>query len=246
LLFDGASGIGTALQSLAAGLRELSETEVEALAILLPAEAAGSLRRAARALREHPTEPLALVLQPILDELWETYLRQHADAQLRVLVGAAANEADAERLFQEGFRHFSGPLGPATDRASGAQLVQQAAELGHPKAEYLLSQLFAKGDGVTRDLAAARDWQLRAAKHGIIEAQMAVATAYHLGLDVPADPTEAFYWYSLAAAGGHKPAESLRNVAQRKLTPEQIAAVEQRLKKAGPARPAASRDATAK
>jgi len=230
LLFEGDSGLSTAVQALARGLRDLSADENAALAALLPAEVGAQLRRAWEAVRTRPAEPLAAVLQPMLDEVWEKHLRARVEAALRGLVGTAANAAEAERLFQEGARHFSGAAGLQTDHAAGARLVRQAAELGHPRAEFLFAQLLGSGTGVARDTAAALEWHRRAAEHGIIESQMAVGTAYQLGLDVAADPAEAFFWFSVAAAGGHKPAESLRNVAQRKLTPEQIAAVEARLK----------------
>jgi hypothetical protein len=232
LLFDDRSGLGHALQAVANGLRALSEKETESLAALLDDDAAGILRRGAQALRARPKEPLSAVLQPTFDEMWERHWRARVETGLRTAIGAAVDAAERERIFNEAARLMQKPAASAAEKAEGVKLMQQAAELGERRAEFVMAQLHAQGNGVARDPAVSLEWMRRAAGHGIIEAQMNLGTAYQLGFDVPADPVEAAFWYGLAAAGGHKPAESLLAVVRRKLTPAQLDEAERRLKAA--------------
>ena len=79
-----------------------------------------------------------------------------------------------------------------------------AAEQGNPDGLFGLGTMYASGDGVARDLGAARGWMVKAADAGHVQAVQAVAMAYmNGGLAVsPPERTSAvaLQWIEKAAA----------------------------------------------
>jgi hypothetical protein len=82
LFLEGDSGLARTFAKLAASLRKMPESEVEALAANLPLEEATLLRDSAKALRASPNETLVKVLSPALDRYWDTSLRAIVRAKL--------------------------------------------------------------------------------------------------------------------------------------------------------------------
>ncbi len=56
--------------------------------------------------------------------------------------------------------------GVARDVVKALSMLQDAAEMGHPKAQFDLAQMYAQGSGVDKDTDKAVKWYRRAAKHG--------------------------------------------------------------------------------
>lgn len=111
------------------------------------------------------------------------------------------------------------------------------AELGDAKAQFELGKLLEEGDGqdIVGDYMAAMQWYLRAAEGGYQIAQIKLAEAYKSKkLGMLYNPSEAYYWASLAALSAPGEMETnlgliLRNLAEQ-LTPEEQAATDKRIK----------------
>ena len=103
---------------------------------------------------------------------------------------------------------------------------RRAAEQGLAPAQYQLGLRYAKGDGVTKDFAAAVGWYRRAAQQGVAFAQFNLGVRYANGQGVERDVVLAYVWFSLAAQGllgeeadvARRARDSIRNT----LSPEQL------------------------
>ncbi|MDM8536920.1 SEL1-like repeat protein [Desulfobacterales bacterium HSG17] len=63
---------------------------------------------------------------------------------------------------------------------------------------------------------------LNKAEQGYAIAQYELGIMYKKGVGFPQNYKQAYIWFSLAAAQGHKDAEKKRNLIERKLTPQQL------------------------
>ena len=75
------------------------------------------------------------------------------------------------------------------------------------------------------------DETIRAAESGDAIAQHNLGAVYHDGEGVPQNYSEAYVWFSLAAASGVKGSTHNRDVAAKKLSPEALATAQQRAAK---------------
>lgn len=73
---------------------------------------------------------------------------------------------DAQSLYNQAQALLSPPVKPE-NLAAAAELHEQAAEKGHPRAQYYLGVAYANGDGVPRDEPRALHWLQRAAQAGV-------------------------------------------------------------------------------
>lgn len=82
--------------------------------------------------------------------------------------------------------------------------VQQSAEQGDALAQAKMGARYILGqEGVEKDEQKAAEWMLKAAKQGLIEAEVVMAALYDRGLGVPHNVDTATQWYEKAAAKGH-------------------------------------------
>ena len=93
---------------------------------------------------------------------------------------------------------------PAKDmpKPPGAHVdwYKKAAEADNADAQYVLGELFLKGDGVKRSFPAAAQMFRRAAEKGnLARAQYALGLLYQRGLGVPKNDVEAVLWWQKAA-----------------------------------------------
>jgi TPR repeat protein len=87
----------------------------------------------------------------------------------------------------------------AEDNAEAVRWYRAAAEQGHAEGLAGLADMYAKGEGVEKDLAEARSLYERAADAGQDRAARVLAAAYEEGgLDVAPDAGQAAYWASRA------------------------------------------------
>src|SRR6201999_2973082 len=85
------------------------------------------------------------------------------------------------------------------DAAKAATLYRRAADQGSPIAQQVLGDLYAKGEGVARDLATACRWWGRAAlQGGYSEAQRDFGNCYLSGIGVPWSEMQALAWWMIA------------------------------------------------
>ncbi len=104
--------------------------------------------------------------------------------------------------FNLAMMHLRGET-PAADTALVLPLLERAAAGGFIRAEHALGEIHELGlAGQPRDLAKANRWYARAAEHGHVDAQVALATAYYLGRGAGKDEKLAAHWYREAAKGG--------------------------------------------
>lgn len=85
--------------------------------------------------------------------------------------------------------------------AAAEQCLREAAERGHPQAQFEMGQRFAAGEGVERSPELARQWLERAAEQGHAEAECALGDWHAAGHGVPdfVDPAQREAW----RAAGH-------------------------------------------
>jgi len=77
--------------------------------------------------------------------------------------------------------------------------------------------MYANGDGVPKNGAAAAEWVRKAADHGNYWAQGLLDAAHFNGDGVPEDETEALAWCYIAAASGDETSVKARDAIERLL-----------------------------
>jgi TPR repeat protein len=82
------------------------------------------------------------------------------------------------------------------------EMLLPLAHRGDPVAEEILGFMYAKGEGIPSDEAAAYHWFTLAAAGGRTEAQFQLGLIYRDGLGVPKDGKTALYWLGRAAQQG--------------------------------------------
>ncbi len=105
-------------------------------------------------------------------------------------------------------------------------LVTRLADQGVAMAQHFLGWHYHKGIGVDQDDRLAVQWWEKAAAQGIAESQQGLGWAYANGCGVGEDPLEAYRWYSRAVAGGDEEARVGLSETARRLSAEQLRAVE--------------------
>ena len=96
------------------------------------------------------------------------------------------------------------------DYATALREWQPLAKQGHAVAQYNLGLLYAKGQGVPKDDAQARQWHEKAAVQGHADAQVNLGSLYDYGRGGPQDFKMAVRWYRRSADQGN-------DLAQRRL-----------------------------
>lgn|GEM_PF-6629084 len=95
-----------------------------------------------------------------------------------------------EATFQKGQMHAYG-IGTEKNDAKAARLFRQAAEKGHPDAQYHLAFMHADGYGMPRNDEEAVKWFEKAAAQGHVKAQFNLGLMYADGRGVEQDTTKA-------------------------------------------------------
>jgi TPR repeat protein len=120
---------------------------------------------------------------------------------------ALAQEGNAEAQFGIGLRYAN--TGTASDYLKAAQWYLKAAEQSHPMAQFNLSVMYFKGQGVPRDKTLSLMWMGKAAQLGDAGAQYELGMRQHrLSLDLEPEGglelrIEAYKWLQLAALQGY-------------------------------------------
>ena len=109
------------------------------------------------------------------------------------------------------------------DYATELRIIRPLAEQGNALAQYLLANMYYRGDGMPRDYVAAASWYRKAAEQGGEDAQNSLGNMYLNGEGVPQDYVSAHMWFNLAAAAGYMGAATMRGVVALQMTPAQIA-----------------------
>src|SRR5215469_9580046 len=88
------------------------------------------------------------------------------------------------------------------DYSTALKEFRTLAERGDARAQYILSNMYAKGEGVPHDDQLAFWWLQKAAKQGNAKAQLYLGRMYANGQAVPQDKQQAVLRYRLAANEG--------------------------------------------
>ena len=129
--------------------------------------------------------------------------------------------------------YLTGKGGPADD-AKALRLMREAAARGDPQARSNVATMTLTGRGTAVDPQEAFRWYRLAAGQGYPQAQAMLAGFYYEGRVVPRDFESALFWLTLASAKpGGDPllvrAGKAKAVLEKRLTPDQIDRVRQRL-----------------
>ena len=147
--------------------------------------------------------------------------------------GVPRDEADAMRWFQMANSVESdGPptewaavegYGMTQDPEQAAYWYRQAADKGHPQAQFELAQLYASGKGVKRDEEQAARWVSASAIQAYGPALANLGERYAAGNGVAKDDKRAYFWLTLAFLHGDRSVEKARAAAAARLKPAQVA-----------------------
>ncbi len=99
-------------------------------------------------------------------------------------------------------------LGVLKDEAKAAELLQNPAEQGYPRAQTALGLLYQNGQGVPKNPGKAAALFQKAANQGYADAQNDLAGLYYNGEGVPKDLTKAVQFYKKAADQGNASAQN--------------------------------------
>jgi TPR repeat protein len=130
--------------------------------------------------------------------------------------GYAFAQSNLGTLYRDG-------RGVPENDAEAVVWFRKAAHQGDPVAQFLFGGQYVTGQGVARDYAEALLWFQKAAEQGHPDARFYLGVMYAKGDGVPQDYVRAHMWFSLSAAQGNQRAVKTLEMAERKMTPAQIA-----------------------
>ncbi|MGY6663219.1 MAG: peptidoglycan-binding protein [Glycocaulis sp.] len=110
---------------------------------------------------------------------------------------AAATAGDPVARYQLALQRFE-----AGDTQGGVTLIRRAAEQGVPDAQFRYGRMLERGEGVTADPDAGRQWMVRAAENGHLRAMYEAGVAYVNQPPTPANQQAAARWFEQAALHG--------------------------------------------
>jgi uncharacterized protein len=118
-------------------------------------------------------------------------------------------------------------LGSLSVSASKFDDTKVRAEQSDAEAQYLLGDMYAKGEGTPQDTKEAVRWYKACAEQGNAKAQFNLAFMYQYGLGAPQDYKSAHMWWNLQAANGDEDAKGNRDTVAREMTSADISEAQQ-------------------
>ena len=113
--------------------------------------------------------------------------------------------------------------GVAQDETEAVMWFRKAADQGDAVAEFQLGNQYAFGKGVPQDYSEAMTGIGRLRSKAIAKPRSFSGSCTHEGRGVPQDYVRAHMWFSLSAAQGEQKAVKGLEMAERRMTPAQIA-----------------------
>ena len=159
----------------------------------------------------------------------------------------AATQGMAEAQFDLGMCYAKGD-GVAKNPVQAVEWYRKAAAQGLADAICELGNCYLEGTGVPTDIPEGVKWTRKAADQGFGPAQNTLGLCYSKGRGVTKDYVEAYKWFNLAAAKGGELADDARiglAMAERSLTPEQVADAQRLAREFKPVKPTKTGDAPA-
>ncbi len=140
---------------------------------------------------------------------------------------SAAQQRNSDALLNLAYLYQNG-VGVEKDEARSFDYVRQAAEAGSPDAQFQLGMVYHDGEkGLALDQDLARKWLHRSAVQGDVAAQ------FNYAMLLKAQPSEVYFWLSLATphlTGSTKQiSKDLRDKAAKMLIPSEKTAIDRRV-----------------
>lgn len=108
------------------------------------------------------------------------------------------------------------PMAMAAETPVLAPMPPADGEPADPEAQFRLGMRYGKGDGVPRDDNLARQWLVRAAVGGHLQARYMLGWLYYDGRGVPQDYAKAAELFSQAASAGNADAQYMMGILHAK------------------------------
>lgn len=148
------------------------------------------------------------------------------EASLAALTTQAEN-GNAAAQFTLGNRYLNGE-DVKQDNFEALRWFTLAAESDNANAQYNIAVMYLNGLGVVKDPAQAVTWFVRAAENGDPPSQYTLAVMLFNGqLGVPQDVPQAYKWFTLAGAAGHKTAAANAVLVQELLPANDVDAMQE-------------------
>ena len=111
-----------------------------------------------------------------------------------------------------------------------------AAEKGDAAAQFALAEHFGQRNSLDADYIIAQKWYEKAANQGNKDAQYKLGLLYEDALGVTQNVAVAYYWVSLAATGGNKAYTAKKADLEKRVAPEQVPVIAEKVKAFKPAK----------
>ena len=139
----------------------------------------------------------------------------------------AALNGVANAQYNLGVLYEQGLGGVPKDPLEALLWYLSAAEQNHRSAQYNVGVAYAEGkdaegNGIPQNFIEARKWFIKAAERGLAKAQYNLGVLYEEGQGTIVDMTEAYRWYSIAAANGEIDAEERLRAIETRLSSEEL------------------------
>lgn len=135
---------------------------------------------------------------------------------------AAEEHAPPRGLFTLGRIHLEGLYGVKKDADTGVRLINQAAAMNLPEAEFALGVMFLEGKGVAKDLDKAIEWFEKAYKNGVDDSLFRLAEVYLTKYSETKDHDEELQFLLKVAENLSKAQEKGMNQANQRPTKERL------------------------
>lgn len=130
--------------------------------------------------------------------------------QETTLVRNAAERGDDGAQLMLGLEYLHGDGGLQKDASKAAYWLERSGARGNPAAQRMLGDLYARGNGVPKNLKLSADWWEKAANRGNSRAMLELGQLYMYGNDgVAKDLKKARYWLNRAAVEDNSEAKAL-------------------------------------
>ena len=110
----------------------------------------------------------------------------------------------------------------AKDYAGAMRLWKPLAEKGDARVQFIVGNLYYKGQGTNQNDKLAFKWFKRAAEQGYLRAQNNLGTMYMRGLGIRQNYTRAFIWLNIAASKKDETAAKNLKVMVREMEPGEV------------------------
>jgi TPR repeat protein len=129
------------------------------------------------------------------------YFKRLNELGRRALIG------DGHAMFEIGLRYYHGDSEFNQDYETGVNWIKNAANAKHKHAQFMVADLYKKGESMLQDYHKAAIWYKQVAKTKDADAQRNVGLMYNEGLGVREDALEASKWFTWAADQKNKYAQ---------------------------------------